>query len=937
MNPLLSIARFEITYQLRQPSFYAFALLITGQGIWYSFQIEKMYAYIESTVTSYLILSSLGVILAVVATLLAGQSLTKDLEYNTTPYLYTFPITSRMHFAGRFMGTYATALLLALFYLIGILLYSLIYSQVTLALWLTLLDGFVRLIAQNILIAVSITFSLTVFLRSIWGAYIGLFLIVLYFLLTETHTDTSATDDIWLLLDPFGVGMARESVESTAISDASSGLLSFSDMFLINRILWLGVALGFLAYAENTFSFEFFTAGKVTIVRSKIRSEERSTKPVQKQYVPADVQLRFGGWQNWRTLRSLTRFEFVGLIRQPVFLIPVGLLIILSVFLVTVLNHNPDFPELPTTARMTALRLPMGFFISIFLLVMTVELLFRERITGIWPIYDALPLPNFVILSAKLLALMGMAALLTLVLFLTGVGLQLSNGFYDIDWSRYVADLGLDGFARYCQLIALGALVTTLVNHRIMSHVMNLVIFAGLAFTYQFQEAVQLRYLYSFLPGSAHYSDLIGYGSMEPLRWQLHLMWWSVAGIFVILFLITWNRGVVNSLPERVRHWHTQFRRPYGFALLASGLFLILAMWQTQQATTLRPKVAIHYVTKSTVRQSKSGHPVKIHIQYHHPYQVQHMVRIIENALSEGEQLFGAYPHTELSLIETPVGTADVASKPGQIFIVENQGWIANNRQPDRLDYLDYLVSREVFKQWLVHGLPINAPSDGFVKQSLAEYLSLQNVNRHYSPERFRQRLAQRTALYAQSRLHQSKAEPTLLESKGNDGVERGRAALVLTSIGEVWGDKPLSATISQFYNKAVKEPHSATASAFSAELNRQLPDSLRYLNTYLQERLWFDFKISRVANLANGLTVEIITSKWRETPDGQRQRIPINDYVPLAVLDQNGHQLYRQLVHPHPDDRFVYLPPLPHARQVIIDPMGVWPEPNKRDNAKLF
>ncbi|GAB3718436.1 hypothetical protein GCM10027592_61380 [Spirosoma flavus] len=64
-----------------------FVLLIAGQGIWYSFQIEKTYLYTDSTVTSYLILSSLGVMLAVVATLLAGQSQTKDVEYNATPYL----------------------------------------------------------------------------------------------------------------------------------------------------------------------------------------------------------------------------------------------------------------------------------------------------------------------------------------------------------------------------------------------------------------------------------------------------------------------------------------------------------------------------------------------------------------------------------------------------------------------------------------------------------------------------------------------------------------------------------------------------------------------------------------------------------------------------------------------------------------------------------
>jgi ABC-type transport system involved in multi-copper enzyme maturation permease subunit len=935
MKPILTIARFELVYQLRQPAFYLFAILVFGQGIWYSSQVTTLYSYSDPSISSYLTLASLGVILAVVAVLLAGQSLTKDLDYKTAAYLFTLPITSRMHFAGRFIGTYGTTLLLALFYPLGLLVYSSLFSTNAAIAWLSLADGFARLIAQNLFIAVSLTFSLTVFMRSVRGAYIGLFLMVLYFSLTESSLDFVTDSDLWKLLDPFGVGMARDSVAELPFSDDPNGLLVYTDMFFINRLLWLGLSLGLLAYAEERFSFDFFTRNKS--VKPLVPESSTHTQPISLKLPSA--QPRFGGWLSGQTTWRLTKLEFLNLIRQPIFLITVGLLVVLVILLATVFGLNPDFPELPVTSRMTALRIPLGLFIGLFLLVMTSELIFHERTIGFWSIYDALPQPNSVLLAAKLLAMVGAAAFLTVTLFLTSVGVQLSGGFSAIEWGRYAADLLTDGFLRYCQLIVLGALVATLTNNRLISHVVNLLIFSALASLYQLDVGGQSTYLYSFLPGSTTYSDLIGFGSNTALRPLSQFVWWGVAGVFLTSFFLTWNRGVVSSLPERVGHWRNHFRWPYQVAFLFFGILLGLSIWQTQQRLLALPTTQTSQYKSSTLAiPSSTGQLITIHVLHHHPYQVQPILRAAAVALRRGEQLFGAYPYADLHIQEMPVGLVDVASKPGQIFISEKQGWIADNRQPDKLDFIDYLIGREVFNQWLVHQLkPKQQPGDGFIKQSLAEYLALQGVANQYGPERLKQRLAQRANWYAKSRQLTDKPEKPLLQSSGNDAVERGRAALALTSIEQVWGDKPLSFTISQFYKKAIQQPTSATATAFANELASQLPDSLDYLNTYLTDKLWFDFKVGRVANLSNGLTVEIITAKWRETKNGQRQTLPINDYVPLVVLDQDGHKIYRQLVHPNPDERFVSLPPLPNARKVIIDPLGAWPEPNKQDNYKIF
>ena len=477
---------------------------------------------------------------------------------------------------------------------------------------------------------------------------------------------------------------------------------------------------------------------------------------------------------------------------------------------------------------MTALRLPMGAFISLFLLIMTGELLFQERTVGLSPIIDALPQPAFVGITAKLLALSALALLLTLTLFLTGVTIQLSAGFRDIDWSLYALDLTVDGFLRYCQLIALGAFVVAMVNSRVTSHVINLLLlgllWSGLAVWSGWCQAVFVQ----FLPGSDQYSNLTGYGVNGPLRLPTHLLWWMLAVLMTMLAVPVWNRGIPVGLLHRLRAGQQRVGGVYRLALLLVVAGFIGCLWRVERISN-QPPVTLLANRQTQTRvdsvRSLSGKSIPVRVLYHDGYQVQAILNAARRALRRGEQLFGPYPQAALQIVEIPHSSQPVRSGPGKLFLAENEGWTADNRHQANLDYIDYLISREIFNQWLTHRMhPLPQPGDGFLRRSLADYLALCVVGERYGPERLKQRLAERSVLYTTSRNRATKPEVTLLQSHGNDGLERGRAALMLSSIGQVWGDTALSQTIGQFYRLAVQQPTSATATAFAAHLHHQLP-----------------------------------------------------------------------------------------------------------------
>ncbi|GAB3558051.1 ABC transporter permease [Spirosoma fluminis] len=935
MNAILTVTRFELKYNLRQPIIFLLGGLILGQGIWYSILVSESYASVNASANSYFTLASLGVVLAIVAVLVAGQSITKDLEYQSALYLYTLPINSRAYFAGRFLGAFVSVLLLATLYPMGVALAASFVDNKPIP-WLALIDGYLCLVVEHVFVVVSLTFSLTVFLRSIRGAYIALFLTVLYFLLSSTQSEELANSDLWLLLDPFGVGMIRASVDDINWTADSTALLSFSDMLFINRLLWLGIALGLLTKAEASFSFDTFGQER-TIKLDRIEMGADDMLPAL-PLLPTNKQ-RFGGLLYGQTTLRLAQLEAATLIRQPVFQITALLLVILTILFATVFNQNPDFQELPITSRITALRLPMGVFICLFLLVMTNELIYYERTIGSWPIYHTMPQPNVVLLLAKLLALTIAAALLTLLLFVSGIGIQLVNGFMDIDWRLYASDLMQDGFLRYIQVIALGAFIAVIVNNRLVSHVISILLFLLLAVAYEFDSSSFSYYLYSFLPGSDSYSDLIGYGTTRFIRGPIHLLWWAVAGLFITLFLLTWNRGALASLPVRIQQWRQQFDWRYGIPFLLFGSLSATEIFTIQQLRNQDKLTAsIPYKRQWATLTSISGQSVRVSISHHHPYQVQHILDVAQLAIQMGEHLFGAYPYDTFNITEVPSGSKAIWSTPGCVFISEKQGWTASNHRDKQADFIDYLIVREVLKQWIVHRLkPVQQAGDGFLRQSLPEYLSLQFVGKQYGSEQLAKRLAQRWATYLRSHNRNHQVEAPLIQSSDNHLLERNRAALLLTSIGQVWGDSLLSRAIGQFYQQAIAKPTSATADAFVTHLAHQLPDSLQYLTTYLTDQLWFDFKIGRVVHLSNGLLVEIVPKKWRDQETGTQQKVPINDLIPLVILDQNNRPIYKTLVRPEPDERRVYLPALPSAQTVIIDPLGAWPELNKRDNQKIF
>lgn len=1180
MNAIFYIIRFDVFYHLRRPITYVFALLIALQAIWYSTSLYNYSAndriYLNSPANMYLVMASLGMVIAVVACVLAGQSLTKDLDHKATGYLYTLPMTDKAYFIGKFMATYLTVLGLALFYPLGTLLLPLLYPAQTGPVPIgQLLDGFLRVVPQNILFVTGVAFAMTVFTRRMIGAYMAMLVLVAYFLLIESNREAAFESDL-LILDPFCFGVIKNSVDALSTVEKNRGYLPFADFFIINRLLWLGVVLGILVRAESQFSFQGFAGLREQVSKWPFRRTVLTPSLVLEEWNtnPRNFS-EFKKGSGLKQLLWLTAWEIKGQTRQTIFRLGLVVFVLLTILYAFFYQQSgTEWALLPLTSQMTALRFPLGSCISLFLMVLTGELVYREQTTNFRLMYDTLPYQTGVTLLAKFLALTTLAALLTGCIWITGMGIQLSRGFaHEIDWTLYAHDLIVDGFFGYVQRIALALFVAVLVNNRYISHFVAISLFLGALVVQEVGLTEGVRYLYSFLPGSSQYSEMNGYGVYALAEPVYLTLWWSLAGMLITVAIWWHPRGIAEGISHRIRQSKAKFSWTYVLALAVFGTLFAGSEWQiwqhvykaqnvavqaeeqqqaadyerqyaylkqrpqpritnldlhldlfpsqrrlSYQATmqlinstaqpvdtlflnysehlkltrvqlgsqpvqvlfddTLRHVTAYTFQLKPgsmqtltlTAQQQYKGfaqntpqpdltfngtlthecllptigyednrellinhdridhgltkrsaalpastdvrglsqlqtgitgnaypyqitvgtdadqtalapgkrvkqwqqsgrnyvrfrserptpdnwriasaryqqqrnvvqvgnQSVRVCFYYQHPYNLALFRQAITDALRQGVAIFGPYPYPELRVAEVPFYNDPVLSMPGQILLSEKQGWLTASQYHPEVVYA--LLTREVFKQWLVNDLPAaRVQGAGFLQHGLAEYLVTQAINKRYSPNRLVKYLAYTLNEYRKGRNREDNQEMTLLQADGDAYLEQHKAALVLNSLGQVWGNDNLTRFIGQFYQAATahRTIPFVTADEFASQLTRQLPDTLQYMTNYLNQRFWYDWQIARVNQRNDEVSVYVTGEKWNDDGFGNQQSLRLEDHVTLLMLDKNGRELARKMFLVGPDEPPVWFPQLPNATEIVIDPLGAWPDVYPANNRK--
>ncbi|WP_295802217.1 ABC transporter permease subunit [uncultured Microbulbifer sp.] len=602
---LLSIAKFEFRYQLRQPVFIVtsliFFLLTFGAttadniqigGANGSTLINSPYAIMQTL----LIMSVFGIF---ITTAFAANPVLRDRDMKMDGIVFSTPIRKRDYLLGRFTGAFGVAFLAFSTTALGMLIGS----------WMPWLDPerlgptniihylqtLFAMVLPTMLFCAALFFSLAAATRSIMATYLGLIAFLVLYFTSQGVMDEPAYRAVAALADPFGLAAFENTTRYWTAFDRNSMMVPLSGEYLLNRLVWLCASVALLWFGYTRFSF---ADRKPLWSRRKAAATQETQEPVQQHIALPRVTPTFNAAATWAQFRARCGFEVKSVVKSLAFWV----ILALGVFNVlgAALNLEAFFGTsvYPVTRSMVNLiQGAFGLIMMIILIYYSAELVWRERQAGCDQILDAVPTPSWIFVASKFIAMLVVLAGILVASMLTTIAVQLGKGYLTLEPGLYFYGLWYQFAMPFYLLAMLSIFVQVAVRNKFLGmlimvgYLISTMVLDGLGFEHN---------LYQFAGRpAAPYSDMNGYGHFEQGRAWFAFYWGCFSLLLAVLSYGLWQRGALEPLGRRLRALRFQLDWP-SRTLAASALVLFVASGSFIYYNT---NVLNHYETSKDLEQ----------------------------------------------------------------------------------------------------------------------------------------------------------------------------------------------------------------------------------------------------------------------------------------------------------------------------------------------
>ena len=152
-------------------------------------------------------------------------------------------------------------------------------------------------------------------------------------------------------------------------------------------------------------------------------------------------------------------------------------------------------------------------------------------------------------------------------------------------------------------------------------------------------------------------------------------------------------------------------------------------------------------------RDQWNGIKLEVYSHPEHQWNVPRMMQSMRKTLEYASANFGPYYHKQARIIEFPRVASFAQAFPGTMPYSESIGFVADLRDPDKIDHVFYVVAHEIAHQWWAHQV-IGARMQGatFLSETLAQYTALMVMEKEYGRDQMRRFLEYEVDRYLRSR-----------------------------------------------------------------------------------------------------------------------------------------------------------------------------------------
>ncbi|HSU15905.1 hypothetical protein [Longimicrobium sp.] len=595
---LRDILRFEWRWHTRRATFAAAAAALALMA---AMLVASGYGPPGVTVNSpYSVTQSLGLLslLSVfVLTLFCAGSALRDVEHGMTEIVFATPVGKTRFLLGRFGGSILAAVtvmaIAAGVMMIAPLAVPLDAARIGPVRPLAYVWAMVVVAIPNLLLAGTLLFAVATLTRSTLATYVGGVAIYALYLVCALAVDSPLMAGAApptpeglaraALLDPFGLSAFFEQTRYWTPAERNVRLVALSGHLLLNRVLWMGIALAVLALVHHRFAFRVAAGGRTRRPRREA-TDEAAPSAAYRAVTPAAGGARAA----WTALRSAARLETRHLLRGWTFAALIALWAFVAAMQAVAELGGGEYGTrvLPTTGLMLdAVQLPLLLVGTIAIVYYAAEVAWRERMVGFDPLADATPAPTAVFYLARAAALCALPLAMTLVAIAVGIAVQLAHGYTRIEPGLYLTLLWFAGVP--LALFALGALaVQALTPNRWIG------MLCGLALALVARQGAALGLEHPMLrfgaaPPAPH-SAMDGFGPVPASFAAFMLYWGAAAALLACVGWGVWRRGMETGIASRLVDLPRRWGRTGTRIALASAAATMLTggalFWQTNVA-----------------------------------------------------------------------------------------------------------------------------------------------------------------------------------------------------------------------------------------------------------------------------------------------------------------------------------------------------------------
>lgn len=593
---LWEVFSFEFVYQLRRVSTWIYFALLTVIAFLF---ISENYSYdardYEFFVNAPIIIANVAVfgslLWLLVAASVAGDAAARDVETRMHSLTYTTPVSKAEYLGGRFLAAFLVNALLLLALPAGILL-AIRFSGLEPDIIgpfrpASYLTAYLFIALPNALVGTALQFSFAALNQRATGSYLGsMLLFVTSYIVCPILS--LLNPELPRLLDPIGSVGVQAMTDIWAPIEVNTRLIAPEGLFLWNRLLWFGIALGALAFTYLRFSLVQHTAVSRWRSRIKRRTNAPVTAPVgigtaesAPVFIP-QIPRTFGFAIRFRQTLAITWESFRTIARSRGGLVLLTVIALFS-FIVLLLNMKhmgvPFFPR--TEYVITLLTAPLTnnqtpwIIIPLFIIFWAGELIWRERDAGISEIAAAAPVPEWALFLGKFLGLSLILAVWMALIGIAGVLAQALMNYHDFEIGLYLKILFGLQLPEYLLFACLALALHTLVNQKHLGHLASLIAYGFIAFASVLGIEHHLL-IFSSAPNWS-YTDMRGFGqSIAPWLW-FKLYWAAWAVLLAVAARLFWVRSREANFSSRIQMARHRFTGPTSvIAVAALGLILAL-------------------------------------------------------------------------------------------------------------------------------------------------------------------------------------------------------------------------------------------------------------------------------------------------------------------------------------------------------------------------